>query len=412
MRFMTNLGKLMAICVVAVFSLVLLTSTTLPAMVAGQSSQDETADRVAKNKQYREQAQASLDNIVALREEIEEYEKQKENAISEEERQSLDAKINGNTEEIDQLEKRIKELETLNVALYAIEPALEAKIYSIVSELDAKYIYEDSPSYVGENPVQLVREDILTRSIVLVIDPDKVNSDGSNLPSEMSIDGVPIVLEFTKVEPLGCTPAARTGVCRPLKGGVSVAEQGSVSGGYIHSLGYKATRSGEVGFVMAGHSAVAKFKNIVQPHNDATKVVGVVQEHMYQQSGGFPYDFAWVKASSGISVENKIYGTTDAASYTVVGKTPDSSQMLGTFVYQSSASSGLRLGEISGNNPTKFYNTVHIFPNPGDSGSPIFIAFGSSVSLYGMTFLGAGGHSLYYPQDYIQAQIGAVPSTS
>lgn len=101
--------------------------------------------------------------------------------------------------------------------------------------------------------------------------------------------------------------------------------------------------------------------------------------------------------------------------YSITGKTSDSSQTTGTWVYKSGARTAVTLGQIIGNLPGNVYNLVEIYHGNGDSGSPIFkITSGDNVSLYGMMYEGtsnapAMGYVKYHPWDHIQSQIGANP---
>jgi hypothetical protein len=63
-----------------------------------------------------------------------------------------------------------------------------------------KYTDPSSESYVGKNPVEIVEADLLTRSIVIVVNPEKLTVDCSNIPSESEIDGLPVRMEYGKIE--------------------------------------------------------------------------------------------------------------------------------------------------------------------------------------------------------------------
>lgn len=84
--------------------------------------------------------------------------------------------------------------------MYQVEPELEQRLYAAQKLLMDKYVDPSSASYVGDNPVEVIEADLLTRSLVIVVNPDKVVHDGSNIPSETEVDGLPVRIEYGKTE--------------------------------------------------------------------------------------------------------------------------------------------------------------------------------------------------------------------
>jgi hypothetical protein len=391
--------KLLGI-VTATLLLIPIVAQTQPQLATAQ--ENDTATRVAKNKQYLGEAQAAFEKIELEQNKIAEYQKQKNSSQNEQEKQDLEKKIQASLAEIDSFQKLIKELEQLNIKLFEVEPELKQRLYSAEKVFLDKYLDSSSISYVDDNPVELVFADLLRRSIVVMVNPDKMAAGG--MPIEVTVDSVPVIIEYGKVEDVSCTPDSRTGVCRPLIGGVSVAEQNTLT---LNTLGYKAYKGSLLGFVMAGHSAVGLDKVIVQPHNDATKSVGVVKE--YRNGGINDGDFAWVRTYTGIGVDNQIYQGSGVSNFNIVGKTADSSQTVGSWVTKSGAATGNTLGQVTSNSPNNNYNLASNSISGGDSGSPIFSLTAGNANLYGMIAKQAGSYALYYPWDYINSQIGANP---
>ncbi|MEP0825649.1 MAG: hypothetical protein HRF40_09195 [Nitrososphaera sp.] len=416
---MVDLKTVAFISAVAVFSLVLLTSVAMPSMVAAQNNQDEAAERLTKNKQYLGEANVLFAKQSEESRKIAEYEKAKENASSEQEKQELERKIQASEEKWNELQQQIREIEKLNQALFVVKPELEKKLYSIEKDLIEKYLDHTSESYVGENPVETVGVKKLTRSIYIVVNPEEVAPDGSNLPTEKSIDGIPVEIRYGKIELASCDPHTWDGVCRPIWGGVSAAEQNTLS---LNTIGYKAVRSGATGFVMAGHSAVGEGKVIVQPHDDSTKRVGVVPTGLpsaicRDASSAYNCDFAFVDADSGIGVENKIFVSPLETVRTVTSKTNDSGQTEGTFVHKSGAGGGHTTGQITENSPNFNYNRADFSAENGDSGAPVWTTpSASTANLFGiMTAIDTSvfpNEALYFPQDWIELNINAEASTS
>jgi hypothetical protein len=298
--------------------------------------------------------------------------------------------------------------------LYEIEPQLEKRLYAAEKLLMDKYTDVNSTSYVGDNPVDTVFADVLTRSIVLFVNPDKVVPGGSNLPTETAIDSFPVRVEYGKTEDISCVNNSRTEECRPLIGGISIREQSKIGTTPFDTLGYKATYNGNIGFVLAGHSAVANLKYIIQPY-DENKVVGQVQRICWSDIDGCDGDFAWARAATGISVYDDICmgQTACSGAYDISSKRADSGQTLGTFVIKSGAASGNTLGEVNGNSPNSNYNTAKIPVTFGDSGSPIFWESGSNADLFGVITAKLGAdYAKYWPQDYVETKIGAVAQTT
>lgn len=412
---LANLRNAALIFVVATFSLVLLTSMALQSpQVAAQTSQDsEAADRIAKNKQYLREADVLFGQKFAEEKKIMDNEKAKESTTSEQERQILDQKIAESKQKMEQIQQQIDALEKLNQALFAMDPALERKIYSTQKHLIDKYVIKDSGSYIGENPVEAVEAELLTRSITISVNPDKVAPDGSNLPTESNIEGIPVQIKYSKLELVGCTPYSNTGVCRPVIGGVSTSEQNTLT---PNTIGYKATWNGFVGFVTAGHTAQGVGKALVQPHNDATKRVGAVPSGAPTAicQSGLTCDFAFVKADSGISVDDDLFITPSNSLWDINLKRADSGQTVGTLVAKSGVGSSYTSGQIVENNPSLNYNRASFNAVGGDSGSPVFRSSGTATAeLFGMVFAINGSNNTYYfPQDLIQTVIGATASTT
>lgn len=417
MRRLAAYKKVVAISVAAMLSLVLLMSATLPSMVTAQDNQAETVDRVAKNKQYLEKTRNVLENKTKAEDRIAEYKQLKNNIDDESEKEELN-KIKIASEEVEQLNSPLRQLEELNMKLYQVDPELEQRIYAVQKTLSDKYVDPQSATYTVASPVELVMADVLTRSVILIVNPDKAAPDGSNVPTEGVIDGIPVRVSEGEVKESSCTSDLRINTCRPIWSGVSVKEK-TAPPNSLNTAGYKAVKSTNNGFIIAGHTAVANGREIVQPHTSSSRV-GLVDGFCQTGSLGTSTscDFAFVKADAGITVDNQACRgsttTCTTSTYTVVSKTPDSQQTLGTFVIKVSAN-GASIGDVRENSSAVKYNLA--LTNScigGDSGSAVFYETGGNARIFGVTShcLNVGGnmHTLYWPWDYVNTRIGAVPT--
>ena len=363
--------------------------------------------RVAKNEQYLAEAGAAYEQVDKYLAKVTEYKKQKENAKSKQEKQDLDKKIQASLAEIDRLEKLIDELQQLNWKLYEMDPELKERLLSAQKVLFDKYENTGSPTYVGDNSVEWVSADHLRRHIVLFINPDKAT--GFAVPTETSVNGIPVVIDYGKIQLISCVNNDNQDECDPLVGGISIADSNRVPD--LNTLGYKAFRNGVEGFVMAGHGADGVGSDIVQPGDDANRIVGEVVVHCNSDPNCFG-DMAFVDTN--MDIVNEIFGST--ITRTIVDKTAGQNQTLGTFVKKLGAATGGSLHEITYHYPGStliLAKLINGYLGGGDSGSPVFTGT-SNVNLYGMVYgkgeSSSGIWAKYHPQDYIEQQIGAVPS--
>lgn len=161
---------------------------------------DDAAIRVFKNKAIMEEAQALFAKQQEEYAKYAQYQSQLESSATSEERQELEMKMQTSLDEIDRIDTRLRQLERVNISLYRMEQELEQRLYAAEKLLIDKYTNPDSDSYIGENPVEVVEVDILSRSLVILVNPDRVDSDGGNVPDETEVDGFPVRIEYGKIE--------------------------------------------------------------------------------------------------------------------------------------------------------------------------------------------------------------------
>lgn len=412
-----TMKRIAAMSAGVVLSIVLLGTPTLPSMLASQGTPEvDTAARVALNDKYMAEAQEAFAEQLLEEEKLFNYTDQRQKAVSEEEKRDLDTKIQESMERLSLIDKEFQRIEQLNIELFKLPPEIEDKLYSVEKSLIDRYLDRTSKNYVGENPVVVIDTFPLTASITMRIDPDKVASDGSNVPVETNIEGIPIKVEHGKPVEISCTPDnPLNGVCRPVLGGVSTSEQqNAIPGTSKNTIGYKATKGGQNGFVMAGHSAVGPGKIIVQPYRDFEKRVGVVPSSGAFCYSGFTCDFAWVDLDSGISIQDDIYTTCYTCRYDIAYKDPESSQQPGNLIKKAGVGLGVTQGQITSNSPNNHYILTDMNAAAGDSGAPAFWNTGVIARLQGVVFSATQDfqNTYYFPQDWVQSQIGAVASTT
>ena len=418
LALMTNISKynatikLLAVTAATLLLVPIVAQLPLPIVMAQSTQDDDTALRVAKNKQYGEEIVLAYEEVDLHLANIAEYKKQKENAKSEQEKQDLEKKIQASLAEIDRLEKRIDELQQLNWKLYEMEPELKERLLSAEKVLFDKYENPGSSTYVDDNAVEWVSTDHLRRHINVFINPDK-EAAGFAVPTETSVYDIPVVIDYGKTQLISCVNNDNQDECDPLVGGISIADRNRVPLNSLNTLGYKAFRNGVEGFVMAGHSADGVGSNIVQPHTNANRIVGQVVAHC-NSDPNCSGDMAFVDTN--MNIVNEIFSSTGTR--TIVDKTAGQDQDLGTFVKKLGAATGGSVHEINDIDLSIGRIEAELISGDvggGDSGLPVFTGT-SNVNLYGMTFTilaGPGGDPKwirYHPQDYIEQQIGAVPS--
>jgi hypothetical protein len=158
------------------------------------------ADRVAKNRLYLQQANILINQMYGERKNMKAAYDARENATSSSEQAALDQQMAASNQTIDRILQNIHDIEKLNQALFVPPPDIEQKLFSGQKELMQKYINKTSPSYVPNNPVALVDTDLLNRTLVIWVNPDKIAPDRSNIPTETCINGIPVQIKYGKIE--------------------------------------------------------------------------------------------------------------------------------------------------------------------------------------------------------------------
>lgn len=366
---------------------------------------------------YFKQAIIVFDDIQRLDAEIIQ-EKNQLSQVSDNKAIDLERKISDKQTKLDELWKEMDRLEKLNNERFTVAPEIYEKLENIHEVLKNKYVSSKSTTYVGDNPVERIGVNWLTQSIIVLLNPDKLTDEVTSYSMKELVsddihdivgENIPIEIQIGKMTPLSCT--AKDAVCRPIIGGITVARDTDTS---LNTIGYKATKTSYgTGFVVAAHTVLSVNEVVHQPHDETSETVGTVKAYCWISTDK-ECDFAYVQSTE--TVNNEIFKSNNNV-YTITGKTVDSSQDLGDWVYKVGARTGISLGQVSENSGTEYYNKVEIYHGAGDSGAPIFALSGDNANLYGILFSSdlpnpdnpGLDDAYYYAYDYVQSKIGAVP---
>ena len=326
--------------------------------------------------------------------------------------QNLENSITVRDQQISKKFADIDALEILNKKLYEVDENTKARLLASEALINDRYFNSENSE---NNPILSVAPYYKEKNLRVLVSPstlDKQNVSQETFKQELlnllQSESLEVELDVRYHDVTQITCSSRTTSCSTFLAGISAA--GDLNNG-LNTMGYKATKSSTVGFVMAKHSIDGDETSVVQPYNTST-VDGTVKEVSASTSN---CDCAWVDSNP--TMHNQIYKASNTA-YTQNAKTNDSSQSGGTWVYKSGAATNVTLGEIQ-TNPTGSgqVTTVQIYIGSGDSGSPAFTLSGDNANIYGM-FIGAqtGTPSLqtayYQPQDFIASELGITTSTS
>ncbi len=366
------------------------------------------AQESSSETNYLEQAIVIFDEIQTLESEIQEHQKDiatKSVGINQAELESM---IDQKILQTEKLNQEIDRLEALNIALYEVDAATEAKFYGAEKVVFDAYFGDDSSK---NNPIITVGPNFKDRTLEVLVDTivleemsiteKQISRDISKLVKNSFTD-VKVDVVFTEFKEISC--ASKTTDCATMISGISATVKYDTD---INTMGYKAKDGSNVGFVMTAHSVNDNGNaNIQQSHSSSTnRQVGNVDEIETGQC-----DCAWVDST--VSVDAEIWKNS-SGNYDVVAKKNDAFQVNGEFVYKVGASTGLSLGSIHLNpSSTGLPTQLSIYHAGGDSGATVFTKSGNSATIYGMMYGTGGGYALYHGHDYIENQLGITTSTS
>ena len=303
------------------------------------------------------------------------------------------------------LESGIERLENLSIASYKLDPDTEASLNKSVAALEEAY----GP---GRNfTVTIDRQD---REIVAVVPP---NSTLTADELEAAIGyGATVRIEERESLVLARCPSA-TSRCSPLEGGAEIGAPADDGHKYAGTLGYRAVdRSGNVGFVTAGHN-ISLNAPVDQPGNGRT--IGTVTKRCLEGTDsrgtvdGHVCDAAFIDLLPNERSSVKVISD-DRRHYKIVGKVAGANQVDGTFLKISGSVTGIVYGSLDegsrGNLRMIDVSSTSRLVS-GDSGAPVFkqpSTRSNSIYLYGM-FTGNGmqsGDAHYHTQDNIASRLG------
>lgn len=249
-----------------------------------------------------------------------------------------------------------------------------------------QYSYPEGPvlSY-GYDALGTVTVGIYENTTVDEKTMDAIYSIVATEAKKQGIDNVPVI--FCR-EPIAHLDLGRSDTWRPIIGGVQEATNIGAA-----TTGFAATRSGQSGFITAGHIGDVG-DAVYQP--DLSSPIG----SLTVSSLGATSDSAWIQYSS---TSNQIFESSGSQPWVYGTMTP----YVGLGVTMSGISSGVTTGTVV--RETSIYNSFFdkIIQNQwladysstsGDSGAPVYIKDSNQhIQLLGVHWGGGAGYSFFSP---------------
>jgi hypothetical protein len=321
------------------------------------------------------------------------------------------AEINSLSSKAQELRSQIDDLQSESVAFMKMNPDDEEKYKKIVSNLHAKY--ENTVNGFVAGGIDYEQKKMIVE-LTNEFD-DSVEFENSSVAIAEEIRSLVgennVIITFDTMNLVSCTNYLST--CTPRVGGVAIARYDATTD-LAGSIGYKATKSGNTGYVTAGH--VVDFYNT----GNRKMIQAPGTGNLISDGTNFPFtksassgDVSFQKTS--VSINDDIYYSSntkiDVASYATA-----SSQHSGQFVYKMGAGNGLTWGYVNAHLTSIDTWRATAQSVTGDSGGTIFQITGSSGGqYYGKVFghvYAGGGDVWYQPTEKIIANHGIYPATT
>lgn len=301
--------------------------------------------------------------------------------VLKEEIKQMQNEMNKRDQKINSLKQEIIELERQSIEFHKLTPQLEQKLNDIEKYLSNTHVDEKSSDFVGENPVEVIRIDNVQKKVVVMIDKERSSVFSPAVLAQRLVNTLGseyVMIEFAVPELVSCTGSTPMSECRPLVGGIALARYDAPTT-LAGSIGYKATKGTDTGFVTAAHvvdfSGTGNTK-MLQPVNGAQ--VGTATIIKQGRSNG---DYAFVKTT--VSINDDIFINSSSA-YDIASYASSSEHTSGSFLYKVGATSNLSWGSITGSIPSAGMITTSIPVSGGDSGGSVFkVISGTSVKIFG-----------------------------
>ncbi len=328
-------------------------------------------------------------------------------------------KINVKKAQIKYKDTKIKEillkidiLQSEVIEFMKMDPVLEQNILDIISDLHA--IYGDGNP---DNAFVMAGIDYEQKELIVELTTEfdeSVEFENTSIAIAEIIRSLAgennVLITIDNLELTSCTNYLS--ICTPRVGGIAIARADDKSD-LDGSIGYKAIKNGDIGYVTAGH--VVDFDDtgnraMVQPIDGS------------QISNGFGYPFTTNSLSGDVSFQKTSVSINDDLYYSgntmidVSSYATASNQHIGQFVYKMGAGSGLTWGYVTASYGAGMWKTS-ASTTTGDSGGPIYQIIGYSDGQYtgkvfGHTTISSSGNAVYQPTDKIIANYGIYPAIS
>lgn len=327
--------------------------------------------------------------------------------------------------EIAQLDILTKRLETANIS-QSEATEIKAELKSLVEQMESrtkfnlnasekaimfsnydklnKQLQNDSDfKRLLETEIVGFGIDESTKGIFITVDPAFTTPE--NFDAYFKIfrkivgDDIAIAIEVNeRAKPTACTSI--TSDCDPLQGAVKLESESFNP----CSLGFKATKAGETGFIMAGH-CTSNSKRVYQPVEDflGNNRVGVVTSTGWGDS--FTYcDCAFVDLDTGVSIVDDVYSSIDLDSVgtvsagtavTMKGYVATTNTTVKTAAYTTTIN-GVTLA---------YHIQLNAAGTSGNSGGPVYNS--SAKALYGIQSHNEGSYAIISNAAYLNFETGA-----
>jgi hypothetical protein len=323
------------------------------------------------------------------------------------------AEIDNMSTRIKTLRNQIGGLQAESVAFMKMSPDVEQRYERIVSALHEKYGGEASGNAFVMAGINYEQKKLVAELTTALDDSVEFENSSVAIAEEIrSLAGEDnVIITIDQMKPTACTNYL--GACSPLVGGVAIARYDD-SSNLAGSIGYKATKNGQTGYVTAGH--------VVDYYGTGNrKMLQPVGGSQISDGTGYPFttsassgDVSFQKTS--VSINDDIYYSSntkiDVANYAT-----SSSDHTGQFVYKMGAGGGLTWGYVQTHWSNTNVWTTSASVSGGDSGGPLFQITGSSGGqyygkLFGHAFMSYQGSAVYQPTEKMIANHGIYPATS
>ncbi len=311
------------------------------------------------------------------------------------------ADMETNYDKIDIYLTKQAEIEKLSIESMILDKDIQSKLNTLESKINAIKTNEETLVGINYETAKVVVLDDKTPSNDSISFDAAPGSSSSlaiseSVKDQLSTEELELV-EFVQSTPITCR--SNTDSCIPMIGGIAIYRADSPSQ-IAGTIGYKATdRSGNVGFITAGHSIDYTNTNNRQMLLKDGTVAGEVKSNSLLTTSQRSGDFAFVETESSSDIIDDIIKR--GRDYDVRGMYSENSIKPGVFLHKVGAASGDQTERVVKLFKYSNFFTVEGTPNGGDSGGPVFKKTGNArstgVYIAGHMSAGLGADTMVQP---------------